>query len=156
MEEWEKCPICGNKLSNKTPGVNDMFTINSCKTCGNYKIRQEADDALRSPSKYDKYKYILSCVLREATKNGKQIALNTENIQDYIDSASIPDGPLEAIDRIIFYVYRKSETADSYISLKPEEHPISCAKNVDEFRYYIKKATEIGYLEKDTKDGSID
>jgi nucleoside 2-deoxyribosyltransferase len=155
MEEWEKCPICGNKLSNKIPDVNVMSTINSCKTCGDYKISQEADDALRS-SKYDKDKYILSCVLREATKNGKKIVLDTKNIQDYIDSASIPDGPLEAIDRIIFYVYRKSETADSYISLKPEEHPISCAKNVDEFRFYIKKATEIGYLERDTKDGSID
>jgi len=156
MEKMEKCPICGNKLL-KIEAIGDvMGTNNSCETCGDYQISQEAADALQSPSKYDKYKYILSGVLREATKNGKKIVLETKNIQDYIDSAPIPDAPLEAIDRIIFYVYRKSETADSYISLKPEDYPTACAKNVDEYYFYIKKATEIGYLERDTKDGSID
>ena len=160
MEKMGKCPICGSELSNKGYMIGYMIdgdkTTKKCEPCGEYKISLMAERTLQYSPEYEKDKYILSALSREATENGREIVFTTENIQNYIDSAPIPDGPLEAIDRIILYVYRKSETADSYISLKPEDHPIACAKNVDEFRFYIKKATEIGYLERDTKDGSID
>lgn len=157
MGKMGKCPMCGNELSNKRYKIEDDIATKKCEPCGEYKISLMAERTLQYSPEYEKDKYILSALSREATENGREIVFTTENIQDYIDSAPIPDGPLEAIDRIILYVYRKSETAGSYISLKPEDYPIAYAKNMDEFDFYKKKATEIGYLERDTtKDGSID
>ena len=145
MEDFEKCPICGKEITTDSIG---FLTIDvNCETCGDYRIAPEAISALQNSPKYNSKKYILSAVLREANENGRKIRVSTKNIQEILDSASIPDGPWETIDRILLYVYRKGETAAFYVPFTGKDYPIVYAKDYDEYRYFWEQAISLGYLE---------
>lgn len=64
------------------------------------------------------------------------IEISHSNISDLIESARIPKDPLEAIDRIILYIYKKSinKTYDSFITITANDYPIVYAKNQTESR----------------------
>lgn len=159
MEERKKCPICGKNVRSESWGIEKDGSDNKCAVCGKYRITGQADMVLKGPnSKYNNSRYILSAVLRAANENGKQIDIDTDNIQEIIDLASIPDGPLEAIDRILLYIYKNSESADSYAFIHQfRDYPIAFAKNIAEFEFYIQQTINLGYIEiGKASAGSID
>jgi len=96
---------------------------------------------------YQDKKYILSGVLREATEHGNRIEISTTNINDILASASIPDGPFEAMDRILLYIKRHLSTVASYVQITTSDYPIAYAKNNQELDFYLEKLVGLGYLE---------
>jgi hypothetical protein len=72
-----------------------------------------------------------------------------EDLQKLKDSVRIPDGPLESIDRILLYAYRKADSAVEHVRFYfKNDYPIAYAKDAGEFEYLIEKARELGYLER--------
>ena len=59
----------------------------------------------------------------------------------------MPDGPLEAMDRILLYVSRKAESADEFVPLSQHHYPIAFAKHAAEFNYFIFSLAKREYLE---------
>lgn len=143
MEENEKCPICGNKLSKsdyKRSQAHVGFNL-SCSSCGEIKTSGPEFPESQFPELY-----ILAGRLRETKGEQKEFNLEEESIKKIIDSASIPAGPLEAIDRILQYVYKNSKTAASFVPLEDKDYPIAYAKDIDEFDFFKNQAVDLGYL----------
>lgn len=139
------CPICGQRPEHVHSESNrDVFHV-KCPTCGEYSLSWRVQMSL--PTLDQNKKYILSGVIREETEYGNRIELLTTNIADILASASLPDGPLEAMDRILLYVHRHTTTVASYVQIKPSDYPIACAKGPEEFNFYLTKLVELGYLE---------
>jgi nucleoside 2-deoxyribosyltransferase len=91
--------------------------------------------------------YIYSAAIRELYESGTVPWV--EDLQRLKDSVRIPDGPLESIDRILLYVYRKAPSAVEHVRLHfQNDYPIAYAKDAGEFEYFIEKAQQLGYLER--------
>ena len=144
----EKCPLCGNKLSeSKTDPHNPFLYHNNCNACGNYTISKPVIDGLNEPEIKDK-RYILSGLIREATENGRHVKLTKNNYIDLLDSTTLPKGPVEAIDRILLFIYNSTKSISDYVKLTPIDYPIAYAKNMKDFILYLQYAIKLNYLEK--------
>ncbi len=137
------CFICGNQaIANQ---FSDKIAYNvSCHTCGRYNITEEAADDM--PSFIKNKHYILSGLTREATSRGNYLNIDSKNYEEIIDSAIVPNNPMEAIDRIILYLVKEEKTYNAVVLLDPLYYPIAYAKNEEEFIYLCKRASELGYL----------
>lgn len=94
--------------------------------------------------------HILLGTVREASERGICLTVTTSNIQSLLDSASIPRDPIEAMDRILMHVQRKSLSPHSYVQLYTQtDFPIAYAIVPDEFAFYLKKLVELSYLEEE-------
>jgi nucleoside 2-deoxyribosyltransferase len=149
-ESNEKCIICGNNVSVKMSQSQSVFFGDyECSSCGVYPM---LSPQIRPFNIKEDTKYILAGVLRETRNTRGEITLTEETIEGLINSASIPNGPLESIDRILQYVFKKSDTAASYIHIAYDDYPIAYAKDRNECKYFLEMAVELHYLE--TKQGS--
>ena len=123
MEENKNCPICGNNRCNRNlPPIIKNFCFDfHCSSCGDFKMYEQDAEHLPIP---DSEKFILAGYLRETKDTRREcIILKKEKIEEILDSASVPDGPLEAIDRILKYVDKNSKTAASFVPLEDEDYP---------------------------------
>lgn len=146
MEE-RLCFLCDNLAQiTHSSRADDVFYI-SCQTCGTYEISKEAIRLELSRIAQNKM-YVFSGLTRAASESGSRLTLLTTNLQDLFDSAPLPDGPLEMIDRILLYVSKKAQTADASVELSAQHYPIAFAKSITEFAFLFKKAAELDYLEK--------
>jgi nucleoside 2-deoxyribosyltransferase len=128
--------------------LSDSIKHVKCKTCGEYFIENHLSEVIPTHQKYKCKRYILSGILREASEHKNPIKITENNIQDILDSASIPDTPFEKIDRLVLYVHRHSPTAASVVNINADrDYPIAYAKDTREFSFYVNKAVELGYLE---------
>jgi len=144
----EKCPLCGNILSNSDNDPRNPFLYhNNCNACGNYTISKPVIDGLNEPKIKDK-RYILSGLIREATENGRHVKLTKDNYIDLLYSTPTPRGPIEAIDRILLFIYNSTKFVSDYVSLTTIDYPIAYAKNTEDFLLYLQYATKLNYLEK--------
>ncbi len=142
----DKCPICGNPVPEFQP-VHDKV---ECKICGTY---FPEESFLRDLYKADlfqkpdpKITYLISGVVREQTET---IAVPKLQSLDEL-KAKIPfeNDPLASIDRILMYIYQKSDSAAAYFVVDPSrDYPIAYAKNEEEFVFFVDKAKDLGYLE---------
>jgi nucleoside 2-deoxyribosyltransferase len=139
------CPFCDNPLKNSS--ANSFIDNVDCIVCGRYSIDVSAR-RISCNQEYIGKRYIFSGILREASDRGNPIKITEDKIQDILDSASIPDGPFEKIDRILQYVYHQADTDASIVEiLSHRDYPIAYAKDSKEFSYYLNKAVELKYLE---------
>jgi nucleoside 2-deoxyribosyltransferase len=61
---------------------------------------------------------------------------------------SVPQGPLERIDRIVLYVLRKMATDDATVTLRPDcDYSVAYARTPPEFEFLIERAVELEYIE---------
>ncbi|MCX6581041.1 MAG: toll/interleukin-1 receptor domain-containing protein [Candidatus Aminicenantes bacterium] len=147
-----ECPLCGKMVSivQSLGNIDGMYY--NCMTCGNYEITGQAKCMLRNSDYIDK-KYILSAVSREASENKKRLdRITTQNIQELLESASIPNGPAESIDRILIYISRKAVNAASFVPITPDDYPIAYAKNISEFEYFLDHAIKLEYIKKNNSN----
>lgn len=152
------CYICERQATIETIGddsqaVGDakisMDIVNSlvsCNVCGKYKIGFRTPDIIQNKSKNERSK--LSGILREASERGNIITITAENIDEELNSASIPDNAIEKIDKILLYINKKAPTdAKGLVISADKDYPIAYAKDNGEFSFYLHKAVELGYLE---------
>ena len=118
----------------------------SCERCGEYLISTVAktDTGLVS----DEKRHILSGIVRNRFEQGETVLITGENVKTIFDSMAVPSDPLEKIDWLLKYLFRKASKADEYVTLNlANDYPILFAKDTNEFVYCLQKALELGYTE---------
>lgn len=148
MGEMENCFIC-----KKPAEIKELHRISGdnrydvkCHICGRYEVaRFYALTALAS----DKPNDVLSAIVRNKYENGEKIDLSEENAEHIMSSVTVPKDPLEAIDHLLDYIFRKGgKRPGSSVRFEPSfAYPILFAKSKDEFEYLMAKATELKYIE---------
>ena len=83
----------------------------------------------------------------DVTSRGYIVSVTEGSLLELLQSASIPDGPLESMDEILLYVARKAQSADEYQTLENTDYPIAFAKHPEEFRYLLSNLAERNYIE---------
>jgi ribosomal protein L32 len=142
----DKCWICGIIVEPYSWDRRGGAHI-KCPACGEYELSERLAMQIGSPPTNIRTNYIYSAAIREYYERG--VVLRVEDLQKLRDSVVIPDGPLESIDRILLYVYRKANSAVQHVRLHFQtDYPIAYAKDAGEFEYFIEKAQELGYLER--------
>jgi hypothetical protein len=140
------CPICLRPahLASSLTGAA-VYDV-SCKACGQYCITMSAAASTGLVS--DEKRHILSGAVRNRFEQNEKVHISTTNLEAILDSVSIPSDPFEAIDLLLKYFLRKAGKTSDVVRLDMEnDYPIVFAKDQDEFRYYLAKARELGYIE---------
>jgi len=125
----EECPLCKKIFKEYNPEANSNIYLVNCATCGKYKISLE--ELLNLKSSFESEKYIISGVARQFSEDGNYISIIDENsIKQIIDSASIPDSPLEKMDLILLYIAKKISYDGEFIKINSNyDYPIAFSKN---------------------------
>jgi len=136
-----KCFLCGNPADIHR---SDPFTEVACRRCGHYAITRFAI-AAGIP---EEGRYAIMAATRYASDFGDRILkLSSDEIPRLTATAHRND-PFEAIDRIIFYLYRKVPAAHATLPLDLSlDYPIARAADSDEFAFYLAKAGELNWIE---------
>ncbi|HEX7999370.1 MAG TPA: hypothetical protein VF528_13370 [Pyrinomonadaceae bacterium] len=144
----DKCWICGIAVDPYS-WDRPKGALIKCPTCGEYRLSEYLAALMLRPPTDIRTNYIASAAIRELYESGTVPWV--EDLQKLRESVRIPDGPLESIDRILLYVYRKAPSAVEHVRLHfQNDYPIAYAKDAGEFEYFIEKAQELGYLERGT------
>ena len=142
------CPIC-LKPAPVALSTGTKCDV-SCKVCGEYCISIQAAAAAASGDIVsDEKRHILSGAVRNRYEQNERVEILTKgDTETILDSVSIPSNPFEAIDLLLKYLLRKAGKTSDVVRLDMEnDYPILFAKDQDEFRYYLAKAHELGYIE---------
>lgn len=142
------CPLSEHSAKVElNTGEKDVFRV-ECPACGKFLITEEAQLGLTSI--VDSRLHVLLGVVRESSERGICLTITTSNIQNLLDSAQVPRDPLDSMDRILFYIQRKSLSPSAHIQLFTQtDFPIAYALVPDEFDFYLKKLVELDYLEEE-------
>lgn len=151
----QECFVCKTQAEISTRPTSGVFLRDvQCPVCGKYAITETLAivgfDNIQ-PHILSQL-HILSGVLRanSENKNNSPTTVTENNVQQLIESASLPNDPIEAIDRILNYIHERSgyESASEYTELNMDnDYPIVFAKNGSEFEYLLNKASEMKYVE---------
>ena len=115
--------------------------------CGVYQITREADEDLRDDPKYSNNRYLLAGAVREATDNGHKVLITTSNIDEIISTANKPENPIDAINRILMYIFKFSKLPYEFIAFDWLDYTLTYSRDFKEFEYYLEKAHELGFTE---------
>jgi len=87
--EKENCFLCTNRAKITPEPNRDVYFV-ECETCGKYYITRDAttDMTPNNPSNY-----ILSGLIRNASSKDTILAIDSENYDELINSAIIPENP---------------------------------------------------------------
>lgn len=151
------CPICKGEVLSYGPWKENNQNLQqvNCRICGIFGISSQLHiSTVGTPTileyiggKYKGKEYILSGVTRNAHEKGDKEIITQENIVELIDSASIPEGHFEIIDKILLHIYNKSTSADEYILIATYDYPLFYTKKSEELMYYVKQAKTMGFIE---------
>lgn len=90
--------------------------------------------------------HLLSGAIREKNERGIEVVVHS--LDDLVASMSVPQGPLERIDRIVLYVLRKMTTDDATVTISPDsDYSVAYARTAPEFEFLIERAVELEYIE---------
>ena len=136
------CFLCDTNASLDNPIEGDFYIVN-CNTCGKYRITSEVtEDILPN----NKQKYILSGLIRSYTLKGQILSIHTQNFDDLIANAFSPESPIEMIDMFLIHLSKISEPLDKLFDIKDSDYPLIYARNLKEYRFILRKASELGYI----------
>lgn len=142
----EKCILCNEELIDSIPCAGKDKVFNKCQYCGNYSVNGMVIHMLKNGHIPDDKKWILSGFARLRSKKDGGIVITRDNVNNLIDSAPIPNGPIELIDRILLYLYENMKDTADFIKLTPSHYPIAFAKNKKEFSFLLNEAKKFGYI----------
>ncbi len=132
-------------------GEKDILEFKT-KACGTFQITCMADIYLREDSNLQDKKYLLAGAVREAFENGQKLLITSDNIDQIIDSGNKPKNPLEAIDRILFFLIKYDKAPNDYIKFDWLDYTLTYSRNFAEFEYYLEKAKDLDYIEIQKED----
>ncbi len=137
----DKCYICNTRI----PQFEwQRGFIVECPVCGKYEPTEYF--LTKNIGSYGHFpdKHLYSGALRENYEKGTIFKLN--DVQGLLDSVVVPKTPLEAVDRIMLYLARKSGFTISLVRLSEDDYSLGYAKNTFELFDLIKLARELKYL----------
>lgn len=161
MAPPERCPICDNPNSSIIPGGMQEKKIHTfhyvtCPSCGRYRISSLlCEFGFDGIPEFQKRKYILMGLLRlNSEKNINNSLDSDKEIITLLDSANIPDGPLEKMDMILQYIEKREKYSGEGVPIYDyHDFTICFSQNRDEFLYLLRLIREMDYIEIDS--GSI-
>lgn len=153
------CYICGSEtkpyeLVFHGPGVR----IN-CPTCGSFRLSERVVQDLQeriTPSTLLSEASIealprASGAIRELVDTGADVFV--ENVDNLLASVSVPQDPLDAIDKIILHVFRRTTSAAEYVRFDiGRDYSVAYARDKGEFRYLLERAVDLDLLETNEDD----
>lgn len=148
----ETCPLCKNEFRNKTSQALSNVSLVDCEICGKYKISKE--ELLLLQSSFESEKYIISGITRQTSEDNKYVSIiDEQSIRQIIDTARIPDSPLEKMDLILVYIEKKIKHMGDCVHIDTvTDYPIAFAKHSDEMRYLLMIADRLIYINEDEPD----
>lgn len=132
------CYICDKDVApfEWTPGY-----VVDCKFCGKYKPSEKLLQVLHDRPLRDRYLY--SAAIRELyEESGREVWV--EELAVLLASVSIPQGPIEKIDRLLLYIARNTPTLDAGVTYDYALYPIAYAKTEHELHAFIRMAKDQG------------
>jgi len=144
----KNCFICNNQANIESRAIQDVFDV-TCPVCGKYAI--DGTSSISIPEMINDELFILSGIIRDRSTAGLKTELRDDKIEDLISSFSLPNDPLDKINRIISYLLKETKSADEFKDFNPlRDYPIAFARNPKEFEYYLMKGIELNLLEEGT------
>lgn len=149
---FKNCPLCDLENPDIKNDAELGLTVTlSCKNCGQYIIHYDILQKITSDLKDQKY--ILSGLIRENTDEHRPTFVIQTSILDNLTSfISLPTDLFEQMDRILMYIYKKTNFAGESVIIENTECAIAYAKNINEFKFLLSKLIELGYIEKSETD----
>lgn len=142
-----QCPLCDSPAESRSR-FDSLDTWFSCQVCGRFKIGDTVTVSVDSDVLSKANRYVLSGLTRERHERGDVLSITLENLQSLLQSASVPEGPLEAMDRILQYIARKSQSADEYVPfVSAQDYPLLFAKHGQECFYLVMNLVRQNLLE---------
>jgi len=139
----DKCPICKNPISPITFGANISKTVVACEICGQFRLTEPLWTEIQNRDIPDYHIY--SAILREHSDRGK--VYFGESLDNIRYSASIPNGPLEQIDKLLLAAERHTTKLTSTLRFVKNDYPLAYVKNFDDFVYLTNYLDQIGYTQ---------
>ncbi|MHA1752116.1 MAG: hypothetical protein ACTSYZ_07075 [Candidatus Helarchaeota archaeon] len=147
----DKCPVCQLNSSVRGAPAGEDSVIIDCPRCGKFKMSGTA-----ATSDFTKYlpRHLLSGIIRNRYENGEKVFISTNDFKDAKYSIHIPKDPWDYIDLLLEHIYRKSgkiyKTTNFNINF---DYPLLFAENPEEFKYYVDKSRELGFIEPVNSEG---
>lgn len=152
-----QCPICNNEVPAYSWNREEAGARIRCELCGEYRLSERLAQEILTISLRGLYlenSHIYSGAIRENFERG--IVLWVEDLRQLTDTVVVPKNPLDSIDKILLYVLKRAESAEVGVELKQTDRSIAYAKTSQEFSFFLKKARDLNYLEKNLSDKSRD
>lgn len=116
-------------------------------TCGRYIISRDlALSYLHNKLEQKDAVHVMAGVLRGMSRKGEVPELGVGNYEAILDGASVPNGPLEKIDRLVQYVYEETEPGREAELTAEKDYPLVYARDARELHWLMQKAQELGYV----------
>lgn len=149
MLDNNKCVFCDNNILYKHDGDLDIFLCN-CPNCGKYNITYEAVQDIPYYLKkfHSDKKHLISGYLREMTDLCLPVELiTTDNYQNLISSSKIPRTTIEKLDKLLSYIYRRTNYLYEIIEIDDNYPAIAYAKTSVELENMIGALLSLNYLQ---------
>lgn len=144
------CRVCGTNAGKQRAAHGIAYWID-CPVCGRYKITDPAGLSLESGELSEEERFLLSGTLRTADE-ASPIEVNQGIIRDLVEAADPPHDPLDALDRVLWYLHDRSKRADAWVPVdQATEYPLLFLRGPDEFQYILRKMCHMEWLETDSQ-----
>ena len=141
------CVFCGQEISYS----KNSIVYCRCKNCGEYSIDYAIFiNSYFIESKFPGKKYLVSGYLRESSELGLVLEpITLDNYESIFTSSRIPKSIVEKLDKILMYIFRKTEYYGQDIPIDLTQIAIGYAKNQNEFESMLEALTSSGLLKWD-------
>lgn len=95
-------------------------------------------------------RWVLSAAIRNRWIHSGKVELDTQTIDDLVETASRPQDPLESINLLLRHVRRLASSPGESVEFDLErDAPLVYARDQQEMNYYLMKASGMGLIESD-------
>jgi len=141
-----KCVFCGSEIAAE---LHDKVYECHCHNCGKYKIPHK--DFLAFPHYIENdlrdKKHLISGYLREMTELGIDTELiTTDNYQNILLSSKIPKTVFEKLDKLLLFLYRRTEYLNHDIEKDCNRPAIGYARNTIELENMYDTLAQLGFI----------
>ena len=142
------CPLCKNHVT-ATLRQGSFLTLVECDTCGTYECDDWLGDGARvnwlvsdgriiDTEELQKIPmHIVSGITRRTWEQGNRAKLLDYNLRDVLQSQSIPSGPIDQMDHLLWYLSQKGLFAGQRVPLSDKDHPVAFVSSREEFEFLV-------------------
>lgn len=142
------CPVCDfdKPAFGPTPGQPDTLIV-QCPRCGSYRI---SGTALATVPHLQDERYKLSGVLRNASQNGQQLRVTSDNLDELMGQAPTTFSISRLIEGILLLVADRTIGAEhlrKHVLLEANDYPLFYLKSGDDFFHIVVMLRDLKLLD---------
>jgi nucleoside 2-deoxyribosyltransferase len=150
----ESCLFCGIDAEKKEEHCKNT-ALYSCPNCGNYQVAFEFKNAFNILTSREYIKLPIETIsgyIRECTNKHLDLPIiDTKNINSFVDLSKIPNDINSKANKILEYIYGKTQYFGESININFIEKAIAYAKNEEEFEALLSLITEEQLVREEAK-----